>query len=222
MIECRDISKRFGTGRSAQSALDRVSVSFTRGEASLLLGPSGSGKTTLLSILGFLISPSEGQLWLDGCKVNHFWKGQLLRIRRTRIGFVFQQAQLLPFLTLRENLSVVGDNAGIPRRPLNRRIDELLERLGIHDLQHKAPEKLSGGERQRGAIARALLTKPPIVLADEPTAALDWSNGQNVIRLLLEQARVEGSLLITVTHDTRLVPLFDRVLRLDSGQIVPE
>jgi putative ABC transport system ATP-binding protein len=221
MIECRHITKRFGQGRAQQTALEAVDLTFARGEACVLLGPSGSGKTTLLSILGCLISPSGGELWLEGRKVRHARKGRMLRLRRHFIGFIFQHAQLLPFLTVRENLALVGENAGMRGAALRRRMDELLENLGIGRLAHKPPEQLSGGERQRAAIARALLTRPPILLADEPTAALDGTNGRNVIRLLLEQARSENALLITVTHDTRLVELFDRVLHMDSGRIAP-
>jgi putative ABC transport system ATP-binding protein len=146
----------------------------------------------------------------------------LSKLRRTRIGFVFQHAQLLPFLTMSDNLRVVGKNAGLDVRVLEARILDLSGRLGIDRLLGKQPDHASGGQRQRVAIARALIHRPPILLADEPTAALDWNNGEVVIRLLTEQARQEGSLLLTVTHDTRLLRYFDRVFHLEEGRLVEQ
>jgi putative ABC transport system ATP-binding protein len=143
----------------------------------------------------------------------------LTELRRDKIGFVFQHAQLLPFLSVEDNLRVVAKNAGLSAVRVGQRITELTKTLGIEPYRHRKPAELSGGQRQRVAIARAVLHRPPIVLADEPTAALDWENGQAAIRLLVEQARAEHSLLIVVTHDTRLVKHFDRVLRMESGRI---
>ena len=140
-------------------------------------------------------------------------------MRRTKIGFVFQHAQLLPFLSMEENLRVIGKNAGIDRGRPDVRLAELAGRLGIDRLLDRKPEHASGGQRQRVAIARALIHRPPIILADEPTAALDWNNGQTVIRLLTEQARIDNALLVTVTHDTRLLAFFDRVFQIDDGKV---
>jgi len=135
---------------------------------------------------------------------------------------VFQHAQLLPFLTVTENLEVVGRNAGLSPKVLTQRIDELLERLGIGNLRAKRPAQLSSGQRQRVAIARAVLHRPPVLLADEPTAALDWHHGEEAIRLLVEQAQAEAAMLLTVTHDARLAPLFNRVLRIEGGKLFEE
>ncbi|MCY2993424.1 MAG: ABC transporter ATP-binding protein [Planctomycetota bacterium] len=220
VIECTNITKDFGSGHTRQAVLAGVSLRFGAGESCVLLGPSGSGKTTLLSILGCLLSPTDGQLRLRGELVPFRSKGRLAWLRRRHIGFVFQQAQLLPFLTIEENLTAVGQNAGLDRRTLRNRVNELLDVLGLQDLRRKSPLQASGGERQRVAVARALVHWPPIILADEPTAALDWANGQNVVRLLAEQTQRMQSLLIAVTHDTRLVPMFQRTLRIDSGRIV--
>jgi putative ABC transport system ATP-binding protein len=167
-----------------------------------------------------MLSPSSGEMEIDGKPVQFRRKGRLLRIRRSYIGFVFQHAQLLPFLTIRENLMIVGENAGLGYHQLAKRSDELLDRLGVADLRHKKPATASAGERQRVAVARALIHSPPILLADEPTAALDWENGQKVVELLTAQAKCENAALVTVTHDMRLVPMFDRALHIDSGRLV--
>jgi putative ABC transport system ATP-binding protein len=219
VLECRSVRHVFGRGELAEEVLCGVTTAFEAGEACVLMGPSGSGKTTLLSILGCLLTPTAGLLLLGGKPVDHTAPGSLGRLRRDRIGFVFQHAQLLPFLSVAENLEAVGRNAGLSGKALGRRIDELLGRLGIEKLKPRRPDQLSGGQRQRVAIARALLHRPPIVLADEPTAALDWQHGEAAVRLLVEQARLEGSLLLTVTHDVRLLPLFGRRLHLAAGRL---
>jgi ABC-type lipoprotein export system ATPase subunit len=205
-----------------EEVLRAVSVVFNSGEACVLMGPSGSGKTTLLSILGCLLKPSGGDLVIGGQRVDFSTWGVLGRLRRDKIGFVFQHAQLLPFLNVVENLEVVGRNAGLSQKALAQRIEELMERLGIAAMRHKKPEHLSGGQRQRVAIARAVLHRPPIILADEPTAALDWHHGQEAVQLLIEQAKAEGAMLLTVTHDTRLLPMFGRVLRIEGGRLSEE
>jgi putative ABC transport system ATP-binding protein len=184
----------------------------------VLLGPSGSGKTTLLSILGCLLPPSAGELWLRGQRVRHE-AGVLAELRRRHLGFVFQHAQLLPFLTLEENVRLPGRNAGLREAEVSGRVKELVRRLDVAGLGQKLPAQASGGQRQRIAIARALVHRPAVILADEPTAALDWQHGEQVVRLLTEQARRDGAALLTVTHDTRLVPLFERVFVLDAGRL---
>jgi putative ABC transport system ATP-binding protein len=158
-------------------------------------------------------------VFIDGQEVDYRSKGSFADLRRHKIGFVFQQAQLLPFLNVRDNLAVVGRNAKMSRKDLDDRIRDLLERLGVAGMSTKMPNQLSGGQRQRIAIARALLHRPPILLADEPTASLDWHHGAAALQLLLEQARAEACLLLTVTHDTRLLPLFSRSLYISAGQL---
>lgn len=218
-LECRGIGKSYGAGELAERVLADIDLRFERGEASLLLGPSGSGKTTLLSILGCLLAPSQGQLLIDGAPVDFSRKAGLTEVRRQKLGFIFQHAQLLPFMTVAENLRVCGMNAGLPADELDARLDGLVARLDLQGHRGKYPAQLSGGQRQRVAIARALLHQPAIVLADEPTAALDWNHGKVVVELLLEQVRSERAVLVVVTHDTRLVPLFDRILRIGDGRI---
>ena len=221
-IACHELTKTYGRGPLAETAIGGVSLSFSAGESCVFLGPSGSGKTTLLSILGCLLTPSSGAVEICGETVNYSSPRRLTRLRRTAIGFVFQHAQLLPFLSVRENLRIVAENSGMPSRETGSRLGLLLDRLGIGNYAHRKPGDLSGGQRQRVAIARAVLHRPRIILADEPTAALDWENGQAAMRLLVDQAKADDALLITVTHDTRLVALFDRVIRLESGKVCRE
>jgi putative ABC transport system ATP-binding protein len=218
-LDCRDITKTYGHGPLAETVLDGVSLTLPTGAVCAVVGPSGSGKTTLLSILGCLLSPTSGNVSLQGEAIDFASKERLIETRRTQIGFVFQHAQLLPFLNIAENLSVVATNCGVRRTEIPARIADVAGRLGITDVLHKKPTEVSGGQRQRAAIARAVLHRPPLLLADEPTAALDWKNGQAAVQLLIEQARLEQSALITVTHDTRLLDQFEVVLALESGRL---
>jgi putative ABC transport system ATP-binding protein len=220
VLEARKIDHWFGEAALRQPVLRSLSASFGQREATLLMGPSGSGKTTLLSILGGLLSPSSGELYFQGQRVDFAKRGKVIQWRREQIGFVFQQAQLLPFLTARENVEIVGRNVGLSRHVLRSRVTELLERLKIAELGLKYPVQLSGGERQRFAIARALVHRPQIILADEPTAALDWHHGETAVRLLVGQVRLEKAVLLCVTHDPRLVPHFDRCIYITEGRLV--
>jgi putative ABC transport system ATP-binding protein len=219
MLRCEDVSHSFGKRETPEQVLDKVSFSCERGEACALIGPSGSGKTTLLCILGCLLRPTNGDVFLEDSRVEHRIPRVLTEIRRQHIGFVFQHAQLIPFLNADQNCRIVGRNAGLDPSEVDGRLDALFERLGIARVRSKKPDELSGGERQRVAIARALVHQPAVVLADEPTAALDWNNGRAVVELLIERAKEQKAVLITVTHDPRLVPYFDRVLHIDSGKL---
>jgi ABC-type lipoprotein export system ATPase subunit len=220
VLQCDEVCHNFGSGELAEPVLRGVSSTFARGELCVLLGPSGSGKTTLLSILGCMLKPTLGELTVCGERVDWRSPGRLAAYRRDHLGFVFQHAQLLPFLTVFENLELVGKNAGLSAKMVADRANELLARLGIAAIARKKPHHLSGGQRQRVAIARAVLHRPSILLADEPTAALDWHHGEEAVRLLVEQARSEGALLLAVTHDTRLLGFFNRVFRLEQGKLV--
>lgn len=222
ILVCQGIAKSYGNGDMLEQVLKQVDLEFFAGQASVLVGPSGSGKTTLLSILGCLLAPSEGQLLIADALVNFADKSSLTEVRRQKLGFIFQHAQLLPFLTIDENLAIIGRNAGMADGDIQQRLDNLLDRLQLLPMRHKYPPQLSGGQRQRVAIARALLHRPSIVLADEPTAALDWQTGKTVVELLLEQARLENAVLVVVTHDTRMLPLFDRILSIADGMLVEQ
>jgi putative ABC transport system ATP-binding protein len=222
VLECHSVRHVFGRGELAEEVLRDVSATFRAGETCVLIGPSGSGKTTLLSILGCLLSPTAGRVLLTGDEVDYRSKSMLCRFRREKIGFVFQQAQLLPFLTAAENLTVVGRGCGLRPPLLTKRVEGLLERLGLAGARDKRPREMSGGQRQRVAVARALLTRPPVLLADEPTASLDWQHGEVAVRMLIEQAGAEGAFLLTVTHDPRLLPMFRRRLRIEHGTVAEE
>ncbi len=222
VLECTNLRHAFGKGDLVEPVLRGISVAFAPGETCLLMGPSGSGKTTFLSILGCMLRPTQGELRLQGVSVNWSNQQHLTALRRQCLGFVFQHAQLLPFLSVQDNLVVVGRNAGLRPLELVTRTRELLERLELMPCQHKMPNQLSGGQRQRVAIARAVLHRPAVILADEPTAALDWDHGEAVIRLLVEQAHVNETMLLTVTHDVRLKPYFSRTLALQRGELMEE
>lgn len=221
-LSCQCVSKSYGEGELAEMALSGASLEIRGGEACVLLGPSGSGKTTLLSILGCLLTPSSGTVAIGGVTVPFSEPKSLGALRRERLGFVFQHAQLLPFLSAEENVTVVAQNSGLSRRDAKERATELLFQLGMEKAFGKRPEELSGGQRQRVAIARALVHRPPVVLADEPTAALDWHHGGAVADLLVEHTRAAGAALLVVTHDRRLVPRFDRIFGMEEGYLAEE
>jgi putative ABC transport system ATP-binding protein len=222
VLECRSVRHVFGRGALAECVLRDVSAAFGPAELCVLVGPSGSGKTTLLSILGCLLAPTAGDVLIEGRPVDFRSPGAPGRLRREKIGFVFQQSQLLPFLSGAENLEVVGKNRGLSGAALRNRLDELFGGLDIEGVRDKRPDQMSGGQRQRVAIARALLTRPPLLLADEPTAFLDWRHGEAAVRLLVGHAKAEGACLVTVTHDARLLPYFRRRLRIEHGRLVED
>lgn len=219
VLSCEQISHTYGRGDLATPVLKGVDLQIQRSECTVLTGPSGSGKTTLLCIAGCLLTPSAGLLAIAGETVTASSVAGLTKLRRHRIGFVFQHAQLLPFLSVRENLEVVGRNAGLTRPDCTARINGLLERLEMDAYGDKKASFLSGGQRQRVAVARALIHKPAVVLADEPTAALGWEIGQVVVSLLTHHAKEEGAGLLVVTHDMRLLPMFDRKFEMEGGVV---
>ena len=214
------VSKRYGDERTGFLALDRVDLDVRPGEFAILMGPSGSGKTTLISVLGCLVRPTAGGVEIGGRRVEGLGEGELPAVRRRSIGFVFQSFNLLGSLTALENVEVPLVLAGAPRKEVRRKARSLLECMRIGDKERRLPEDLSGGEKQRVAIARALALDPSIVLADEPTAALDTATGREVIDLLAAFARSGDRAVLVVTHDVRLEPLADRVVRLQDGRIV--
>ncbi len=213
-LATRGLTKSF----EGEVVLAGVDLALPAGETGVLLGPSGSGKTTLLSILGGRLRPDAGELWVNGEPMAQ-GPVELARWRRTRLGFVAQAEEWAPLLAIEENLALEGENAGLLRAEAQARARELLVRLGLADQLGKCPEQLSTGQRQRVAVARALLHRPPVLLADDPTAALDWRQAATVVDLLVAQARVAGAALLMTTHDTRLVPRFDRVFMINSGRL---
>jgi len=222
MIAAEGLGKIYREGTTELRALQGVDLEVRAGELTLLMGPSGSGKTTLLSILGCILQASGGKLEILGEDVGALSESELSRIRRTRIGFVFQGFNLFPTLTAAENVALALDLRGVRRAAAQTRSEELLAEVGLSHKAHWFPADLSGGQKQRVAIARALAGDPPILLADEPTAALDSTSGRTVIELLQRLARVDGRAVVTVTHDPRVLPAGDRIIHLEDGRILRE
>jgi putative ABC transport system ATP-binding protein len=224
LVELAHVSKHFGEGPTRVDALRDVSLAFVAGEVAGLRGPSGSGKTTLLNAIGCIMEPSSGRIVLDGETVydGRWMRSDLRRLRLEKIGFIFQFHNLLPFLSSSENVALVLDLAGVPRDEAQRRATELLDYLEVGHRKHAFPAQLSGGEAQRVAIARALANRPRIILADEPTAALDSQRAQVVMDLLRRVAREQEAAIITVTHDEKIFSRLDRIVSLRDGQVVAE
>jgi putative ABC transport system ATP-binding protein len=222
VIRARGLSKRYREGATELRALSNVDLDILAGQLTLLMGPSGSGKTTLLSILGCILRSTEGRLELLGEEITSLPEKELPRLRREAIGFVFQSFNLFPTLTATENIALALDVRGVRGRMAGHRAEELLLEVGLQDRKDAFPADLSGGQKQRVAIARALAGDPPILLADEPTAALDSTSGRTVIELLQRLAHHHGRAVVMVTHDPRVLPFGDRILHLEDGQLVGE
>ena len=219
MLIVEDLSKTYRSGGQQLAALANVTFRVDAGETVAIVGPSGSGKTTLLGLLAGLDRPSGGTVRLDGTDISALGEDGRARLRRERIGFVFQSFQLIPTLTARENVEVPLQLRG--DRP-NGRADELLDRVGLGGRGHHFPAQLSGGEQQRVAIARAFVHGPRILFADEPTGNLDAATGRRVIDLLMELNRELGTTLVLVTHDADLAARARRVIHLADGHVVSD
>jgi putative ABC transport system ATP-binding protein len=222
VLEAIDVVKFLGAGAGRVEALKGVNLSLSGGELVLLMGPSGSGKTTLLSVLGCILSPSEGSVRVRGHDTTGLQPEELSRLRRDYIGFVFQSYHLFPALTAIDNVWLALD---VRRERSRRAIAKAREALAIVGLSHKVnalPLQLSSGEQQRVAIARAIVANPSIVLADEPTAALDSDNGYAIMSILAEIAKNSGRGVLVVTHDPRILPFANRIVRIEDGRIVDE
>jgi len=222
LIEARELVKTYPQGDAAMRALDDVSIDVNPGELMLFVGPSGSGKTTLLSIVGCILRPSSGSLRVLGDEVTHLRERDLPAIRRERIGFVFQAFNLFPTLTAQQNVALALDLKGIGGRQARDRAALLLDQVGLGAKLEAYPADLSGGQKQRVAIARALAGDPPVILADEPTAALDTQSGRTVMNLLQQLAHERNRAIAIVTHDTRMLGYADRTVRMEDGRIVSD
>ncbi len=221
LIEVAGVAKHFGEGETRVDALRAVDLTVRAGEAIALLGPSGSGKTTLLNIIGCILAPSSGRVVLDAEPVfdGRWLRRDLRRLRLDKIGFIFQAHNLLPFLTAEENVAVVLDLARRPADEARSRARELLDYLEVGHRAKVKPALLSGGEAQRVAIARALANRPRIILADEPTAALDSARAGLVMDLLRKLAVEQQACIVTVTHDEKIFDRFDRLIHLRDGRL---
>lgn len=219
MLILDGVSKVYGDAGDRVIALDDVSLTLDRGELIAVVGPSGSGKTTLLAIAGLLLRPSAGRIVLDGRDMSGLSDRDMADLRLRHIGFVLQSSNLLPYLTARDQLLLVAELAGRRDRAAAARADQLLDELGLGRRKRHYPEGLSGGERQRVAIARALMNAPGMILADEPTANLDYQRGHEVVSMLAREVRARDTGAIMVTHDERMLDLCDRVIRIADGRL---
>jgi putative ABC transport system ATP-binding protein len=221
IIETSELTKTFGTNGVAVHALRGIDLTIARGEFIALIGPSGSGKSTLMAILGCLDSPTAGAYRLDGERVDGLAGSELARIRNQKIGFVFQQYNLLPKASVARNVELPMLYGGVGRKERRRRALELLEKVGIPEKARSLPSALSGGQRQRVAVARALANRPSILLADEPTGALDSKTGQEVLELFSDLHR-QGNTIVIVTHDLSIAARASRQVEIHDGLIKPQ
>jgi putative ABC transport system ATP-binding protein len=218
MITVQDLTRTIENGASRVQILRGISFEVPAGQVLAIMGASGSGKSTLLGLLAGLDTVSSGRIVLDGTDITNLRENRLAVLRGTKIGFVFQSYQLVPTLTAKENILLPAELIGLGG-DVEARAEELLERVGLESRGHHYPIQLSGGEQQRVALARAFITRPPLLMADEPTGNLDSSNGRHVLELLLNLNREEGTTLILVTHDPEIAGHADRIITLRDGLI---
>ena len=220
VVSATDLTRRYGEGDTAVDALRGVSLDVPKGQLTAVMGPSGSGKSTLMHILAGLDKPTSGEVTIDGKAISKLNDSDLTKLRRRHIGFIFQFFNLLPMLTAEENVLLPLSIAG--EKPDRQWVDELLDRIGLADRRTHRPAELSGGQQQRVAIGRALVSRPTIVFADEPTGNLDSTTSGEILELLRSSVDTYGQTTVMVTHDARAAAIADRILFLDDGLIVKE
>src|SRR5579863_1470396 len=220
-IAVRQLTKNYAEGSAGTLALRGVDLDVQAGELLMLMGPSGSGKTTLLSIMGCILTATAGSVRIAGREVVGLSEKELPALRLEHIGFVFQGFNLFPTLTAGENVELMLDLKGVSVAKAKKRAQELLEQVGLSEKYASFPADLSGGQKQRVAIARALAGDPGIILADEPTAALDSHTGRNVMQMMSDLAHQRGRAVVIVTHDSRVLNFADRIVRIEDGAIAP-
>ncbi len=218
ILSATGVTRVFGQGESAVRAVDGVDLSVRSGELALIMGPSGSGKTTLLTMLGGLLRPTSGSIWIDGVDITRLSEAELAPVRRTSVGFIFQSFNLWETLTVQENVELVLNMAGKPGGAARARAISLLKARGLGARLNFRARDLSGGEKQRVSVARALANEPRLLLADEPTANLDSIRGREVMHLLRDLAHSDGRAVVVVSHDQRVREVADRVLWLEDGR----
>jgi len=222
LLEAVDVVQRLGKGAGEVRALKGVSLALGGGQMTLLMGPSGSGKTTLLSVLGCMLNPTEGTIRVRGHSTAGARPGELAKLRRDHIGFIFQSYRLFPTLTAIDNVRLALDVRGEPSDRAIARAKEVLRTVGLAHKEDAFPHELSGGEQQRVAIARAIVGNPSAILADEPTGALDSENGLAIMKILAQIATDPSRGVMVVTHDRRILPLADRIIHIEDGRICRE
>jgi putative ABC transport system ATP-binding protein len=222
VVEAKNVKKDYGLGGQTVHALCGVSLAFESGEFSAIAGPSGSGKSTFLHLAGCLDTVSSGAFIIDGKDTAAFKKAELALLRRRRIGFIFQAYNLIPVLSVLENIAFPLTLLGVDRREAARRVEAVLEQVGLRGMEARRPKEMSGGQQQRVAIARALVKRPALILADEPTANIDSKTGREILETMLRLNKEEGTTFIFSTHDAMVMDFARRVVRLRDGQIESE
>lgn len=213
-VEFKNVFKRYKMGEVTITAANGINFEINKGEFVVILGPSGAGKTTVLNMLGGMDTCDEGEIIVDGQKINEFKPKQLISYRRFDIGFVFQFYNLIQNLTAKENVELASQ---ICKDPLD--AEKILIEVGLGDRLNNFPAQLSGGEQQRVAIARALAKKPKLLLCDEPTGALDYTTGKNILKLLQDTCRLNGMTVIVITHNSAIAPMADRVIKIKNSRV---
>ena len=223
-IKAAHLNKHFGKGDSFVDVIDDASFTINKGELVALVAPSGAGKTTLLMMLGCVDEPSSGKIWIGDEKVydNKWLTKETRKIRREKIGFIFQAHYLIPFLNIMDNLILLPQSNGVDEKKSKEKARGLLKYFDISDKENAMPSQLSGGQNQRVAIARALMNDPDIILADEPTAALDSKRSVDVVKILKKIALEQNVAIVMVTHDERMLPYCDRIMKIENKSIVFE
>jgi putative ABC transport system ATP-binding protein len=216
------VSKTYVDGEKVVSVIDDMTLKVNEGEFVAVVGPSGSGKSTFLSLAGALLAPTSGRVFVGGEDLSHLSESMLNRIRLEKIGFVFQSSNLIPYLTVIDQLILISELAGKEKTKAIRKAKKIIKRLGLSHRIHYYPEQLSGGERQRVAVARAWMNDPELILADEPTASLDSERGKEVVQMLADEVKLRGKAAVMVTHDFRMLDLCDRILYMEDGRFVKE
>ena len=219
-IKCKDLSKIYRQGESEVRALDHLSLAIEPGSFLCLSGPSGSGKTTLLNVIGGLDKPDSGEISIDGLRVDQMNKGDLADLRLRHIGFVFQAYNLIPVLSARENVEFVMQVQGVPARERRRKAMDMLHEVDLDGMENRRPAELSGGQQQRVAVARAIVSRPKLVLADEPTANLDSVSARQLMELFRELNTHHGVTFLISTHDERVMRYARRLIRMQDGRII--
>ena len=220
MLRVEGLSKHYRSGQVRQTIFENLYLEVRQGEVVAMVGASGSGKTTLLNLLSGIDSPDGGRVLFDNTDIHQLGEPGITLVRRQRLGFVFQFFNLIPTLTVEENIALPMELTGHGASETDRRVGELLERIGLPQMQDRYPETLSGGEQQRTAIARAIAHRPDLLLADEPTGNLDEETGRVVIQMFSQMAREEGTTLLVVTHSQEVARIADRVVHLQHGRLV--
>jgi putative ABC transport system ATP-binding protein len=219
VLEAQLVTKTYEVDSNIIKAVDDVSIEVCPGEFVALVGPSGSGKTTMLALLAGLLSPSEGSIFIGGQDISTMNEGKRTRFRREKVGFTFQDNNLVPYLTVKENVELMLKLNGRFNKKTKQHALELLEQLGLGDRLNNLPSQLSGGQQQRVAIARALVHRPDIVLADEPTASLDTQRAIQVVKTFAQQIHAQNLAGIMVTHDLRMTQFVDKIIQMRDGQV---